>query len=73
VATVPPGVPGDSGSGYVDAHGAAVGVLSTEMDDPQHSNGVIDLAAALDYARKYGPLGPVALVPGSEPFLSVSL
>jgi hypothetical protein len=73
VATVPPGIPGDSGSGYVDAHGAAVGVLSTEMDDPQHSNGVIDLAAALDYASKYGPLGPVALVPGSEPFLSVSL
>ena len=45
-------------------------MLSTEFDDAQHSNGVIDLAAALAYASRYGPLGPVALVPGSEPFQS---
>ena len=68
VATVPPGVPGDSGSGFLDARGGAFGVLSTEFFDTQHSNGVTDLAAALGYASRYGPLGPVALVPGTEPF-----
>jgi len=68
VATQPPGVPGDSGSGFLDARGAAFGVLSTEFFDSQHSNGVTDLAAALAYADRYGPLGPVALVPGTEPF-----
>jgi hypothetical protein len=73
VATAPPGVPGDSGSGFLDAHGAAFGVLSTEFDDAEHSNGVIDLAAALAYASRYGPLGPVSLVPGDEPFVGVSL
>jgi hypothetical protein len=73
VATRPPGVPGDSGSGFLDGRGAAFGVLSTEFDDAQHSNGVIDLAAAVSYASRYGPLGPVALVPGSEPFVSVRL
>ena len=40
VATRPPGIPGDSGSGFLDGHGAAFGVLSTEFDDAQHSNGV---------------------------------
>ncbi len=73
VETMPPGIPGDSGSGFLDAGGAAFGVLSTEFDDAQHSNGVIDLAAALSYASRYGPLGPVALVPGNEPFVAVSL
>jgi hypothetical protein len=68
VATRPPGVPGDSGSGFLDAHGAAFGLLSTEFDDAQHSNGVIDLATALDYAGRYGGLGPVTLVPGTVPF-----
>ena len=73
VATEPPGVPGDSGSGFLDGHGAAFGVLSTEFDDGQHSNGVIDLAAAVAYASRYGPLGPIALARGSEPFITVSL
>jgi len=73
VVTIPPGIPGDSGSGFLDSRGAAFGVLSTEFDDARHSNGVIDLAAALSYASRYGPLGPVALVPGDQPFLDVSL
>jgi hypothetical protein len=72
VATMPPGIPGDSGSGFLDAHGAAFGVLSTESNDQQHTNGVIDLASALDYAGRYGPLGPVALVPGTGPFTPAS-
>ena len=69
----PPGIPGDSGSGFLDSRGAAFGVLSTQFDDAQHSNGVIDLAAALAYASRYGPLGPVSLVPGNKPFITVSL
>jgi hypothetical protein len=68
VATVPPGVPGDSGAGFLDARGRAFGVLATEFFDTEHSNGVGDLAAALDYAGRYGPLGPITLVPGTEPF-----
>ena len=70
---MPPGIPGDSGSGFLDAHGAAFGVLSTEFDDAQHSNGVDRPRRRAGLREPYGPLGPVALVPGSEPFLSVSL
>lgn len=68
VETVPPGRPGDSGSGYVDAEGDAFGVLSTLFLDGSSTNGVADLAEALAYANAYGDVGPVALVPGTEPF-----
>jgi hypothetical protein len=73
VATRPPGCPRRLRQRLPRRPGAAFGVLSTEFDDAQHSNGVIDLAAAVSYASRYGPLGPVALVPGSEPFVSVRL
>jgi hypothetical protein len=67
VATVPPGVPGDSGSGYLDGDGEAFGVLSTQIrDGGRTSNGVADLALA--YANRYGDIGTVSLVPGTEPF-----
>lgn len=68
VVITPPGVPGDSGSGFLDADGRAVGVLSTEFLDRSHSNGVTDLALALAYADAHGGLGTVALVPGTVPF-----
>jgi hypothetical protein len=68
VETVPPGHPGDSGSGYVDAQGEAFGVLSTLFLDGSRTNGVTDLAQALAYANAYGGIGRVALVPGTEPF-----
>jgi hypothetical protein len=68
VAITPPGVPGDSGSGFLDAQGRAVGVLSTEFFDARHTNGVTDLALALAYANSYGDLGRLTLVPGTEPF-----
>jgi hypothetical protein len=68
VVTDPPGNPGDSGSGYLDADGRAFGVLSTQFQDAQHSNGVTDLAQALAYADRYGGLGTVTLVPGTAPF-----
>ena len=69
VYTLTPGIPGDSGSGFVDGTGAAFGVLSTLNIAPlPASNGVIDLAAALEYARAHGGVGDVELVPGTEAF-----
>jgi hypothetical protein len=68
VETRPPGRPGDSGSGYLDGEGRAFGVLSTLFTDGSATNGVTDLAHALDYANTYGGIGHVALVPGREPF-----
>lgn len=68
VETVPPGRPGDSGSGYLDGAGRAFGVLSTLFLDGTRTNGVTDLAAALAYANAHGGVGPVQLVPGRQPF-----
>ncbi|MDN5857288.1 MAG: serine protease [Pseudonocardia sp.] len=69
VYTLSPGVPGDSGSGFVDDTGRAFGVLSTLNIAPlPASNGVADLAAALAYANSYGGVGTVELVPGTRPF-----
>lgn len=69
VYTVTPGVPGDSGSGFMDGSGKAVGVLSTLNIAPvAASNGVSDLGKALAYASANGDVGKVALVNGTEPF-----
>jgi hypothetical protein len=69
VLTATPGVPGDSGSGYVDSAGRAVGALSTLNLAPlPATNGVADLASALAYANAYGGLGEIELVPGTEEF-----
>jgi hypothetical protein len=68
VETRPPGHPGDSGSGYLDGDGRAFGVLSTLFTDGSGTNGVTDLAHALEYANVYGGIGQVALVPGTKPF-----
>jgi hypothetical protein len=68
VATLTPGVPGDSGSGFLDESGAAIGVLSTLQLAPlAGSNGVGDLAKELAYARANGFPG-LQLVPGTEKF-----
>jgi hypothetical protein len=71
VMTMPPGVMGDSGSGYLDAEGDAFGSLSTlllEADGTPVANGVTDLAMALDYANEFGGIGEISLVTGTEPF-----
>ena len=66
--TVTPGIPGDSGSGYLNSRGAAFGVLSTLAVLPLPlSNGISDLGLALQYARSHGAPG-VSLVPGRRPF-----
>jgi hypothetical protein len=68
VYTVSPGIPGDSGSGFMDDSGAALGVLSTlQLAPTAGSNGVSDLAKMLAYMRAHG--GPdVTLADGTEPF-----
>jgi hypothetical protein len=69
VYTITPGVPGDSGSAFVDEQGAAVGLLSTLNLAPLPvSNGVSDLAHDLQYANAIGGLGDIQLVPGTQPF-----
>ena len=72
VYTVTPGVPGDSGSGFLDAQGRAFGVLSTLNLLPEPAgNGVADLAKALAYMRANDPaFAGVQLVNGTEPFSS---
>lgn len=67
VLTVTPGVPGDSGSGFIDREGRAFGTLSTLQILPlAGSNGVSDLSLALDYLRSSG--FDAELAEGTEEF-----
>lgn len=69
VYTATPGIPGDSGSGFIDASGAAFGVLSTLTLTPlPASNGVIDLGRALDYAAARSGIPGLRLALGTTPF-----
>jgi len=68
VYTVTPGIPGDSGSGFLNGSGQAIGVLSTVALAPlAGSNGVGDLSRELAYARAHG-LSDLAVANGTEPF-----
>ena len=70
VYTATPGIPGDSGSGFLNSTGQAFGVLSTVAIAPTPaSNGVGDLSKELDYARSHG-FGGLTLVNGTQPFQS---
>ena len=69
VYTLTPGIPGDSGSAFLDADGNALGVLSTLAIAPlPASNGVGDLHHELTYAQQHSGLSGLTLVPGTEPF-----
>jgi len=58
IATLTPGIPGDSGSGFMDASGNALGVLSTVEAAPlPGANGVGTLAKELAYANSATGLG----------------
>ena len=71
VYTVTPGIPGDSGSAFLNASGQALGVLSTVALAPlTGSNGVGDLGKELAYARAHGFPG-LALADGTEAFAPV--
>jgi hypothetical protein len=69
VLTLSPGIPGDSGSGFLNGAGQAIGVLSTLQLAPlPASNGVGDLGKELTYLRAHSPLAGLQLVPGTAPF-----
>lgn len=70
--TVTPGVPGDSGSAFVDADGRAIGTLSTLGLAPlPASNNIGDLGRELAYAQASSGIGGLRLVEGTEPFSPV--
>jgi hypothetical protein len=68
VYTVSPGIPGDSGSAFIDRQGRAFGVLSTLQIAPvAGGNGVGDLSREIAYMESHG--GPdVTLATGTEAF-----
>jgi hypothetical protein len=67
--TVSPGIPGDSGSGFLSADGKAIGVLSTLGLAPlPASNNIGDLAHELAFAQQHSGIRGLRLVRGTEPF-----
>jgi hypothetical protein len=68
VYTVTPGIPGDSGSAFLNQNGQALGTLSTVAIAPlPASNGVADLGKQMTYAQNHGFSG-LTLANGTEPF-----
>ena len=68
VATMSPGIPGDSGSAFLDSTGKALGVLSTLQLAPiPASNGVGDLPHELAYLHAHTAI-TAQLALGTEPF-----
>lgn len=69
VYTATPGIPGDSGSAFLDSTGQALGTLSTVALAPfALSNGVSDLSRELAYAQTHG-MPNLRLVLGTEKFV----
>lgn len=69
-----PGIPGDSGSGWMNQDGQALGILSTLDAKPSTplANGVGDLSHELAYARMNSGIAGLRLVPGTKPFVGAS-
>jgi hypothetical protein len=69
VLTLSPGIPGDSGSGFLNSSGAAFGILSTLQLAPlAGSNGVGDLGKEIAYMQVHSSFTATQLVPGTQPF-----
>jgi hypothetical protein len=69
VYTATPGIPGDSGSAFLNSTGAALGVLSTVQIAPlAGSNGVGDVNLELNYMRSQSSFSGVQLALGTQPF-----
>ena len=69
VFTVSPGIPGDSGSGFMNDSGQAIGILSTlQLAPAAGSNGVGDIAKEIAYLHANSSFSGVNLVPGTLPF-----
>jgi hypothetical protein len=75
VYTATPGIPGDSGSAFINGDGQAFGVLSVlEVLPRPASNGVADLSRALSYMRANDPsFAGIQLANGTEPFTGGNL
>jgi hypothetical protein len=68
VYTASPGIPGDSGSAFLNASGEAMGILSTVQLAPlAGANGVGNVGKEIAYAQAHGFSG-LSLVSGTEPF-----
>ncbi|EGD40127.1 hypothetical protein NBCG_05648 [Nocardioidaceae bacterium Broad-1] len=64
-----PGIPGDSGSGFLNADGKAVGTLSTLGLAPlAGSNNIGDMDLELKFAQANSGISGLHLVNGTEPF-----
>ena len=69
VRTGNPGIPGDSGSGFLGPDGRAMGTLSTLALFPQTlTNGVGNLYRQLRYAQRWSGIDGLRLVRGTQPF-----
>jgi hypothetical protein len=67
--TLSPGIPGDSGSGFLTQGGTAIGVLSTLGLAPLPlSNNIGDLSKELAFAQAHSGISGLQLVNGTEPF-----
>jgi hypothetical protein len=66
VYTATPGIPGDSGSAFLDRSGNALGTLSSLYADG--SNGVASLRLQLDYLRAHSAYTTLELATGLTPF-----
>jgi hypothetical protein len=66
VYTATPGIPGDSGSAFLDRDGKALGVLATLSADG--SNGVNDVNHLLTYLRAHSSFTSLQLALGTESF-----
>lgn len=71
IQTGSPGIPGDSGSGYLDARGRAAGVLSTinvGLSLTPVTNTMGNLVYELAWAQKYSGIKGLTLVNGTRAF-----
>jgi hypothetical protein len=67
--TLTPGIPGDSGSGFMNATGQAIGVLSTvEIAPRAGSNNFGDISKEIAYMHANSSFSGANLVPGTEAF-----
>jgi hypothetical protein len=69
VYTATPGIPGDSGSAFLDKNGNALGVLSTVQIAPvAGSNGVGDVGREVTYMQTHSSFTSLQIAPGTQPF-----
>jgi hypothetical protein len=70
--TASPGIPGDSGSGFLSAGGKAIGILSTLGLAPlPASNNIGDLAKELRFAQRHSGIPGLRLTKGTKPFAAL--